>query len=350
MEKLPLLEDIVNECSVSGAESGAADVFAAYLSCKCDIRRDVMGNVYASVNSSAKKQLVIAAHIDEIGFQVTYIDADGYVFIRPNGGVDKVCLPGTQVRIHSRKTQRIIDGVIGKIPVHVLKPEERNRCFEMDELWVDTGMDVADVKHMICVGDYVSFRPNLIRMGNNRLSSKGLDDKVGICIIAEVMRRLDVSRISVGVTAISTTQEELGCKGAKVCLNNLSPDMAVCVDLGIATDVPNISKRKYGDISLGGGVIITRHADNSECMSIVAEQIALRNNIPYQLSAHHTPTGGTDTQSLQLTGHGCQTLLLSIPSRYMHTQVEMCDLRDMEAAIELILSLIENYDKNAAYE
>ena len=343
---LVLLEKLLSECSVSGAESRAADIIAEYLSSKCCIRRDGMGNVFATVNSSAEKQIGITAHLDEIGFQVTYIDADGYVFVRPNGGVDKMCLPGTQVRIHSERTGSFIDGVIGKTPIHILKPEDRNRSFEIDELWVDTGMEASKIKHMICVGDYVSFRPNFMRIGNTKITSKGLDDKVGVYIIAEVIHRLDLLNISVGITIIATTQEELGCKGAKVCLNNLTPDLAICVDLGIATDVPNISKRKYGDILLGGGVIITRHTDNSKEISLFAEQIAGLKNIPHQLSAHHTSTGGTDTQSLQLTGHGCQTLLLSIPSRYMHTQVEMCDLRDMEAAIELILSIIENFDKH----
>ena len=152
--------------------------------------------------------------------------------------------------------------------------------------------------------------------------------------------------LHIGVCAAATVQEEVGCKGAKVCVGNIEPQMSISVDVGFATDVPNISKKRYGDIALGRGPIINCNTDCNREMVNIARSVAKGSGIDVQLNANSNSTGGTNTASLQVSNKGVKTLLLSIPNRYMHTQVEMCDLRDVEAAIALIVKMILFIDKN----
>lgn len=339
------LESLINSNSVSGFEDEALAIFEEYLKPYSNVFRDNLNNCYAFINSSSSKRILIEAHIDEIGFQVTYIDDMGFVYVRQNGGVDCATLPGSIVEIHT-SDNKVVSGVIGKRPIHVQKPEERAKVVELEDLWIDTGLSKENVTELISVGDVVSFQPNFFRLEENRIISKGLDDKIGVFIIAEVIRLLSNENLSIGVCAIATVQEEVGCKGAKVCVENIKPQMAISVDVGFATDVPNISKKRYGDIALGKGPVINCNTDCNREMVNIAKVVSKSTNLNIQLNANPISTGGTNTASLQVSYKGVKTLLLSIPNRYMHTQVEMCDLRDVETTIKLIVEIVKYIDKN----
>jgi len=337
------LELLLSQSSVAGDETDATDVFGAYLQNECTIQRDVMGNCYAILNPESDKRLMIEAHIDEIGFQVTWIDENGFVYVRKNGGIDCACVPGSQVIIKTRNGEQL-PAVIGKSPIHVLKEDERKKVPELDDLWVDTGLSVETVKEKVTIGDTVAYIGNFIKLGEHRISSKGLDDKIGVYIIAEVMKILSEKNLDIGVYGVASVQEEVGCKGAVVGGYKINPHIAFCLDVGITSDVPNISKKKHGDSSLGKGIIITSHTDSNRQLSLLAEDVARRNEISHQLSANYSASGGTDTKPIQLSRDGVRTLLMSIPCRYLHTQVEMCDLRDVQAAIDLLVSLVCHID------
>ena len=339
------LESLLNSKSVSGFEDEALAIFEEYLKPYSSVFRDNLNNCYAFINSSSSKRILIEAHIDEIGFQVTYIDDMGFVYVRQNGGVDCATLPGSIVEIHT-SDNKVVSGVIGKKPTHVQKPEERAKVVELEDLWIDTGLSKENVTELISVGDVVSFQPNFFRLDENRIISKGLDDKIGVFIIAEVIRLLSKENLGIGVCAIATVQEEVGCKGAKVCVENIKPQMAISVDVGFATDVPNISKKRYGDIVLGKGPVINCNTDCHREMVNIAKTVSKSTNLNIQLNANPISTGGTNTASLQVSNKGVKTLLLSIPNRYMHTQVEMCDLRDVETTIKLIVEIIKYIDIN----
>ena len=339
------LERLLNSHSVSGFEEGASRIYEEYVKQYSSVFRDSLNNCYAVLNPSSDKQVLVEAHIDEIGFQVTYIDDMGFVYVRQNGGIDCATLPGSIVEIHT-SDNKVIPGVIGKRPIHIQKPDERMKVLELDELWVDTGLSKENVLELISVGDVVSFRPNFFLIDELRIVSKGLDDKIGVFIIAEVIRRLSKEKLGIGVCAIATVQEEVGCKGAKVCVENVKPQMAISVDVGFTTDVPNISKKKYGDIALGRGPVINCNTDCNREMVNIARSVAKGAGIDIQLNANSNSTGGTNTASLQVSNKGVKTLLLSIPNRYMHTQVEMCDLRDVETTIKLIVEIIKYINKN----
>lgn len=338
------LERLLNSHSVSGFEHDALGIYEDYLKGCSEVFRDSMNNCYAVLNPGASTRIMLEAHIDEIGFQVTYIDDKGFVYVRKNGGIDCATIPGSFVLIHTCDG-KTVPGVIGKRPVHVQKPDERTKVPELEDLWVDTGLGHDLVVEMVSVGDVVTIRENYMKLTDHVIVSKGLDDKIGVYVVAEALRRLAQEDLSIGVCAVAAVQEEVGCKGAKVCVNNVNPQMAISVDVGFATDVPNMNKKIYGDIALGRGPVVNCHTDCSKEMVRTVRNVARTEDLDIQLSANYIPTGGTDAASIQVSHKGVKTLLIGIPNRYMHTQVEMCDLRDVEGAINLIVKTVLHIDR-----
>ena len=338
------LNTILNTHSVSGFENEMREEFLKYTKEFVDsIDVDKMGNAYASiVRGTDSKIYLLEAHMDEIGFQVVYIDDNGYVYIRANGSVDAHCVPGSQVDIITSSGE-YINGVIGKTPIHLLNSEERGKCQEISSLWIDTGLCRDMVVNMVSIGDPVAIRPNVLYLSENVITSKSLDNKIGVFIISQVLENLSrVTRKSLDVHGVVTVQEEVGHRGACVCGHKICPDLTISIDMDFATDVPNCPKSKYGDVALGRGVVIHRSIDNDIPLTYALETLAKELNIKYQVSARNMPVGGTNTFVIQQSQGGNKTISLGIPCRYLHTPVEMCDKNDIESAIDLICAYIVN--------
>lgn len=340
------LNKLLETASVSGFETNAGNVFLNYLQPYVDSYSvDVMGNSYTYIETSNlkedSKKYLIEAHIDEIGFQVIYINDMGYVYIRRNGGVDVQCIPGSQVIIQTSSGEEIA-GIIGKKPIHLIHPDEKGKSIELENLWIDTGLSPDEVKEKISIGDVVAWKSNMLYLGQDRIASKGLDDKIGVFVVSQVMKRLSAIKKSCNtVYGVASVQEEVGCRGAVICGYAVNPDIAISIDVDFATDVPNCPKQKFGEIGLGKGVIIHRNLDNNIPLTYEIEKIAKDNNISFQISARPLSTGGTNANKIQLSRNGIKTLSLGIPCRYMHTPVEVCDLKDVDSSIELICKIIE---------
>lgn len=339
---LEFLEAFMKSSSPTGYEAEAAEVFRKYTSQFCDkVEGDVMGNTIAVLNPEAEFKVMLAGHYDEIGFQIVYISDDGLVFFRANGGIDKLNIPSSEVDILTPNGK--VPGVIGKKPIHLLKEAERSKALELSDLWIDIGASSREeAEKLVSVGDPVAMRSNYRMLNENRFISKGTDDKIGAFVVAEVLRRLSGKKLAVGVYGVGTVQEEVGTRGAHTSAFGIDPDIAVALDVGFATDLPDIPKKQYGDVTLGKGAILTRSCDNNRILGELLRKSAKENGIPWQESAAHRATGGTDTATIQLTRAGVATALISIPNRYMHSQVEMCDLRDAESAIEILVGMISN--------
>lgn len=269
------------------------------------------------------------------GFQVLHIGESGYVYIRRNGGIDEQCLPGAQMVIQTQGGERIY-GVIGKKPIHLQKTEERKSTVEIHHVWVDTGLPPDEVRRRIVIASPVAFAPNMIRLGEHRIASRALDNKLGLFVVSQVIRRIAAKQHQSDIFGVATVQEEVGSRGVVTAGYHINPSIAITVDLDFATDVPDCTPSRYGLVTLGGGVVIPRNADSNLSLSYQMEVLASQNNIPYQLSARPHATGGTNTSRLQLSRDGIKTLSLGIPCRYMHTPVEVCNLRDVASAINLI--------------
>ena len=334
------LEELLMTCGPSGFEFEQAKVYRDYLRPFADdIRTDVLGNTIARLNPDAKFQFMLSGHYDEIGFQVVSIMPQGLVSFRPVGGIDPLTLPGTGVEILTEKGH--ISGVIGRKPIHLQTPDERKAVPKIEDLWIDIGAeDKEAAAKLVQVGDPIAFSRNFEMLSKTCVHSKSLDDKIGAFVIAEAFRQLAKRKIKVGVACVGTVQEELGLRGAITGAFGVNPDAAIAVDVGFATDVPGIKPELLGDIKLGGGAELQRNADNNPPLLNRILKAAAKHKIPYQMTTGHRATGGTDTAAIQMTRGGVATALISIPNRYMHTPAEICDLRDVESAVDLIVETI----------
>ncbi|WP_303010131.1 M42 family metallopeptidase [uncultured Bacteroides sp.] len=337
-DDMALLDSLSQALGVSGFEKEVCAYYLEKVTGYVDRHFfDVMGNAYGVISGAEKgHNIMIEAHADEIGFQILHIGENGYLYLRRNGGIDEQCIPGSQVVVVTRNGEHI-PGVIGKKPVHLMTADDRKRTLELSQLWVDTGLEADEVKSRISVGDVAAVKPDWQWLGGNRISGKSLDNKLGVFVLVKVMRLLAGKRpVYNSVTGVATVQEEVGSRGAVVAGYNVRPDIAVTIDLDFATDVPDCPPNKYGKVELGGGVVIPLHVDCDVELSLQMEKIAQSEGIAYQMSAKQYATGGTNISRLQLVREGVRTVSLGIPCRYMHTPVEMCDMRDVNAAVRLL--------------
>ena len=346
---LKFMEEFMNSSSPSGYEEAAAEIFRNYVGSFCDdVRTDVMGNTMGVLNPDAPFRVMLAGHYDEIGFQIVYISDDGLLYFRPNGGIDKLNVPASEVEILTEKGK--VHGVIGKKPIHLLSAKEREIAPELNDMWIDIGAENREqAEALVSIGDPVAMCPNFRFMGGHRVMSKGMDDKVGAFIVAEVLRELSKRKLNVAVYGVGTVQEEVGLRGAATSSFAIDPQVAFAIDVGFATDLPDIQKKLLGDIRLGNGPELNRSADNNVVLGKIVRNVAKKHKIPYQDTAAHRATGGTDAARIQLNRSGVATCLLSVPNRYMHSPVEICDLRDIENSIKLLVETISSFSGNEQF-
>ena len=347
---LSFLENFLNTSSPSGFEEKTAACFRTYLQKFADeIKTDVTGNTIAILNPQAEFKVMLAGHYDEIGFQVTHISDEGLLHFRNVGGIDKLTVPCLEVEILTENHGKI-KGVIGKKPIHLLTAKERENVTELKDMWIDIGAESKEeAEELITIGDPVAFKANFEFFGKNRIKSKGLDDKIGAFVIAEAFRLLSEEKLPIGIYAVGTVQEELGLRGATTSAFGINPNVGIAVDVGFATDIPDVDKKQLGEGKLGNGPFIERNADNNPVLGKIIRKVAKDKSIPVQEKAGFRASGGTDTARMQLTRSGVATALVSIPNRYMHTPVEICDLRDVENAIKLIVETIKTLKTDSTF-
>jgi endoglucanase len=336
-ESKDFLCQLLSQCGPSGFEESAQAVWSQRTKKFAEkIERDVHGNAIAVLNAKAEFKVMLAGHSDEIGFIISHISEEGYLHVIPIGGIDCGVLPGSQVKVMTDKG--LVDGVIGKKPIHLMENSERIKAVELKDLWVDIGAkDRKDALKVAAVGDPVAFAPNFLELRNNLFSSKGCDNKMGAFVVSEVLKILSEkkSRLSVGVYAVSTVQEEVGLRGATTSAFGIDPRVGIAVDVGFASDMPGIDKRTVGEVYLGKGPILHAGPVINRALGKLMIETAKKNKIPYQFSSLGRP-GGTDTSEIQVTRRGVATALVGVPNRYMHTMVETCSLDDLENAAKLI--------------
>src|SRR5574344_2640895 len=273
-ESLKFLNDFMNASSPSGFEEEAAAVFRGYLKKFCpEVKTDVLGNTIGVLNAGAPMRVMLSGHYDEIGFQVVYISDEGLLYFRPNGGVDKLNVPSTEVEILTAKGR--IPGVIGKKPIHLLKPAERNIPPEMEDMWIDIGAENrAAAQKLVSVGDPVAVRSNFKMLNAHRFLSKGTDDKIGAFVVAETLKSLAKRQLNVAVYGVGSVQEEVGLRGATTSCFGIDPQVGFAIDVGFATDLPDIPKKMLGEILLGHGTELNRSCDNNAVLGRKLRQIA----------------------------------------------------------------------------
>lgn len=346
-QSLEFLRALMDAPSPSGYEQPAQSVVRAYASeFADDVRTDVMGNVIASKNGAGTPRVMLAGHVDEIGLIVSYIDDSGFITFKGVGGWDTAVLVGQSVTIHTAEGP--IPGVVGRKPIHLMSANERGRPVEMDQMFIDTGIEVPEKEskkskdkaaRKVRIGDPVTIGFGFMPLQGDLVAGRCFDDKAGTFAVIEALRLLARRKLAAGVFAVSTTQEEIGLRGAHTSCFGIDPHVGIAVDVCFASDTPGDSKKQTSDVKLGGGPTIARGANiNPKLYSLIIEA-AESKNIPYQLEA--APGGtGTDANAMQLTRAGVATALIGIPLRYMHTPVEVVSLRDLENTARLLAEVI----------
>jgi endoglucanase len=311
------------------------------------IDTDVHGNVIVGLNPKGSPRVMLAGHCDQIGMMVNYIDDNGYIFFLPIGGIDPTVVPGSRVVVHSKTGP--IDGVIGRKPIHVLKPEERGQKIELRELWVDIGAkNKKDVQEVIRVGDPITFRLEMVPLANGMATSPAFDNKCGTFVVMEALKLCAERKIKCALFAVSTVQEEIGLRGSKTSCYGIDPQVGIAVDVTHATDYPDIDKRVNGDLKVGLGPVVSIGANINPRLGEMIIKTAKSHRLPIQLEAAPAATG-TDANPIQLTRAGVATALLSIPNRYMHTPVEIVSLNDLETAARLLAEVVSAIHRDSRF-
>ncbi len=344
-DRKQFLKNLIEAMSPSGFEEEAANIWRERaLKFSEGVRRDKHGNTIAYINKDGKPRVMLAGHIDEIGFMVRYIDENGYIYMGTIGGHDMQIPQGQRVVIKTKNGK--IKGVIGKKPIHLLDPDERKKVPKIHELWIDIGAkDKKEAEELVSIGDPVVISYGFEELRNNKVVARGFDDRIGAFVVLEVIEELKGEKIEASVFSVATVQEEIGLRGARTSAYGINPDIGIAVDVTFATDSPGIDKKKIGDISLGKGPVIARGPNINHKVFNLLIETAREENIPYQVEG--IPYGtGTDANIIQLTREGVAAGLISIPNRYMHTPCEIVDIEDVENAIKLIAGFIKRLKRD----
>ena len=327
--------------SPSGYESPLQQVVREYVAPFADqVAGDVHGNVMAVRNPGAEHRVMLAGHCDQIGLIVQYIDTDGYLFIQAIGGWDPQMLVGQRTTVWTDGGP--VFGVIGRKPIHLLTEEERKQVPKMKDLWLDVGAaNKEEAEKLVRVGDPITVELAHREMRNERIASPAMDDKCGLWVVMEALRRIDAEKLRWAVYAVSTVQEEVGLRGAKTSAFGIDPHVGIAVDVTHATDCPTVEKKEEGDIALGKGPVIERGPNMNPKVVRRLIETAKAHEIPLQISASGKATG-TDANAIQINRAGVATGLVSIPNRYMHSPVEVIALPDMDRAADLLARFCES--------
>ena len=341
--------DLVKTPSPTGFEEKIQQKVRDYITPYADtVTTDVHGNVMAAINPDAPFRVMLAGHCDQIGLLVNYIDGDGFISCVQLGGWDPQTLIGQRVTIWGASGP--VAGVIGRKAIHLLNEEERKRVPKVTDLWVDIGASSdEEAKKVVAVGDPCTVELAYQELlGGDRFTAVATDDKAGVWVVMEALRRIDRAKLKVGVYAVSTVQEEVGLRGARTSAFGIDPTVGIAVDVTHATDCPTVDRKVSGDIKLGGGAVVAKGPNLNRKLADELLKIAQENEIATQVQAEGRITG-TDAGMIQVNRAGVATALISIPNRYMHTPTEVVQWCDMNAAADLIARYCEGLTPERSY-
>jgi endoglucanase len=335
---MELLRKLCETPGISGYEERIQKVIKEELEKVTDeVKIDKLGNIIGIKKTkkvrgnSLPKKVMLAAHMDEIGFMISFIDKDGFLRFAPVGGFDPRTLIAQRVVVHGVKD---IGGVIGSKPIHILEEEEKKKAIKIKDLFIDVGLKKDEVSKIVKAGDFVTLDRDFKELNDKIITAKAFDDRVGVYVMIEALKR--IKDCYVDIYAVATVQEEVGVRGATVSSFSVEPDVT------IASDLPGSKEEEMVTI-LGGGTAISlmdSHTISNKKLVDFLKKIAEENKIKYQTDI--LLGGGTDAGAIQRSKSGVPVCTISIPTRYVHSVVEMCHKEDIENSIKLICKFLEN--------
>src|SRR6478672_2168804 len=276
--------------SPSGFERPIQDVVRAYVGDFADrVTTDLHGNVIAAKNPDAPVRVMLAGHCDQIGMLVSHIHDQGFLHAQTIGGWDPQQLIGQRMTIWTGKGP--LPAVISRKPIHLLTDEEKKQVVKLEDLWLDIGAKSKDeAKELVRIGDPVTLRLGFQEMRGGLANSPAMDNKCGLWVVLEALRRASKRDLQIGVFAVSTVAEEIGLRGAQTSAFGIDPHLAIAVDVTHATDCPTIDKRQRGEINLGSGPVIVRGPNMNPGIVERLLTLAQKNEIPHQPAARSPMT------------------------------------------------------------
>jgi putative aminopeptidase FrvX len=348
-ESLAFFKEIVNTPSPSGYEQKAAAVYRSYTSFADAQHTDSHGNTWAVLNPDAEMKIMLAGHMDEIGFIVHYIDDQGMIYFGTIGGHDSAIIVGQRVWVHGKER---VAGVIGRKAIHLLEEDERKKKPEVKDLWIDIGASTREeAEVLISLGDVATYQYEFQHLLGDRAAARGFDNKMGSFIVAEALRLLKEDGgldPGVGVYAVATVQEEIGLRGARTSAYAINAQSGLAVDVNHAIDYPGLSKTRYGQLDVGKGPSVMRGANASPVVFQMIRDGAAQENIPYQVDV--APGGtGTDGNAMQLNRAGMAVGIMGVALRYMHTPCELLSITDVEDCARLMAAYCRQVKPNTDF-
>jgi putative aminopeptidase FrvX len=339
------LKRYIDNASPVGFESSGQKLWLDYLAPYVDTQfTDAYGTAVGVINPESPFKVVIEAHADEISWFVNYINKEGLIYLKRNGGVDHQIAPGMRVFIHGKKGR--VPAVFGWPAIHTRlgNPDAKEPQPKVDSLFLDTGArDKKQVEDLgVHIGSVVTYQDGYTELAYDYLVGRAFDNRIGGFMIAEVARLLkeNKKKLPFGLYVVNAVQEEVGLRGAEMIARRIRPHIAIITDVTHDTTTPMINKIIEGDIACGKGPSLAfGPAVHNKLLQIV-EDTAKTNKIPVQMRAVSRSTG-TDTDSFAYANDGCPSVLISIPLRYMHTTVEMLHRNDIQQTIRLMYETLQ---------
>lgn len=322
-----LLKKLGNLSAVTGRENMASEKIADLLRQYCDeVKIDPFFNVIGLKRGQSENpgSVLVTAHYDEIGLIVTGIEDSGFLRFSAAGGVDPKVIGAMEVTVHGKED---LFGVIGAKPPHLIPPEDKGKAVKMEDMRIDIGFDGEKARELVSVGDMVSFVNPPQELLNNRIAGKSMDNRSGVAALVEILKELSKLRHNDDVYVVATVQEELGLIGAICATYNINADLGIVIDVchGDMPDAPSDETFPLGNgVAVAVGPILNRR----HTKAII--KLAKDEKIPYQVDPETGDTG-TEAAVHAVAREGIPVILLSIPSKYMHTTVEMVSVDDVIA-------------------
>ncbi len=333
------LKELTELSGVSGCEYEVRNYIKDKLqSIGCEYYIDKLGNVIAHNKGRKNKTIMVAAHMDEVGLIVTYIDKDGFIKFQTVGGIDPRVLNSKVVLVGENK----IPGVIGSKAVHLMSKEEKGKSIPVDELYIDIGTySKSETEKLVSIGDYISFKSDYVEFGDDLIKAKALDDRAGCSVLLELLSM----KLDADFYGVFTVMEEVGCRGAQTAAFALEPDYAIILEGTICADMPEVKEHSKATI-IGKGAALSL-MDRSTIYDIEevrkVEGIASANGIPYQFRT--SSAGGNDAGPIHKTKEGAKAVAVSIPCRYIHSPVNVASKNDYNSALNLAKAIILDNQK-----
>ena len=334
---LALLQEITETSGVPGYEDRVREVVRRELEPEVDrVRTDAMGNIVGTIEGG-DTDVVVAAHMDEIGFMVRHVTDEGFVQVDALGGWDPRVLKAQRVTIHTDDGD--VPGLIGSAPPHTLDEEQLESKPEVEDIQIDLGLDAEAATERVSRGDLVTLDQTTERVGDH-VTGKALDDRVCLFAMLEAAKRIDDPDVTIHFAA--TVQEEVGIRGAQTLGFDLDPDLAIALDVTVANDVPGFEPGDHVT-ELGEGTAI-KLKDSSVITNPKVhgrmEEVAEAEDVDYQLEV--LPAGGTDTAGFQRARGAIPVGAISVPTRYLHTVTESAHVDDIASTIDLLTAFLES--------